>query len=341
MATCTAQKTGNWSDPTVWDTVPSSGDTVEAGGYSVTIDVDVNIGSGTLQNTGGGYYSVTAAGIDVVANVTATGASGCLRFSNSTGTTTLQGNVVGGGVAGVYGVSKAGNGTLTITGNITGGSANGAYGLYAGGGTVNVVGAVTGGSNYGYGVQAVSGTVNITGDCTGGGTGSHGLVGNGATLNVIGNCNASSGAHGLLQSSGTPTVTITGDANGSSSTYSGVYNNTASTITISGTATGGSGSGAAAHNQTTGTLTVTTAVAGSGGPGLHGQVSGGVTRCKVATDHATGRQAMSGFVKLTDDATNKHTVYRATAGSTDLVPGGGGGGSVIGSGVIVASGGDL
>jgi hypothetical protein len=50
---------------------------------------------------------------------------------------------------------------------------------------------------------------------------------------------------------------------------------------------------------------------------------------------------MSGFVKLTDDATNKHTVYRATAGSTDLVPGGGGGGSVIGSGVIVASGGDL
>ena len=96
MATKTATATGNWSTMT-WAEggTPGSGDTVEAGGYTVTIDVDVNIGSGTLQNTAGGGYSVTAGGRTITANVVAVAAT-CLTLSHTSGTVTLNGNVTGG-----------------------------------------------------------------------------------------------------------------------------------------------------------------------------------------------------------------------------------------------------
>ena len=47
-----AVNNGNWSDAATWNggaSVPTSGDYVYANSYTVTLNVDVNIGSGTLS----------------------------------------------------------------------------------------------------------------------------------------------------------------------------------------------------------------------------------------------------------------------------------------------------
>lgn len=116
MALVTATKTGNWSDTTVWSTgaLPLASDTVRANGFTVTIDQDVNIGTGTLDTlTSGGGFSVTAAPRSITANVTA-GTSGCLVCSHNTGTVTLIGNIAGSATTTASGANNSGNGTLSL-----------------------------------------------------------------------------------------------------------------------------------------------------------------------------------------------------------------------------------
>lgn len=54
MAEIKAIKTGNWSDPTTWDTgtLPTSADTVRPNGFTVTIDQDIHVAK--LSNLAGG-----------------------------------------------------------------------------------------------------------------------------------------------------------------------------------------------------------------------------------------------------------------------------------------------
>ena len=55
MANRYAIATGNWSDPTIWDggTLPTASDDVWAGGYDVTLDIDITVNSLRNDNTNG------------------------------------------------------------------------------------------------------------------------------------------------------------------------------------------------------------------------------------------------------------------------------------------------
>lgn len=211
MAICTAQKTGNWSDATVWDTVPGSGDTVRPASYTVTVDVDINIGSGTLEGTSTGYFSVTAAR-NITANVlSSTGhtGGGVLRASNSTGTVAVTGNINGGAN---IGAALSAAGTLSVIGNVTGGSTGSSYGLNnSSTGTINITGDVSGSSAAAsYGCRnATTGTVAVTG-------------------NINGGSNAT--AYGVYNVAG-GTVTCTGTATGGSLAH-GAYNNSTGTMSV-------------------------------------------------------------------------------------------------------------
>lgn len=200
MTIITAVKTGNWSDPTVWDSnpvLPGSGDTARTGNYAVTIDQNITVA--TLEATGTGYFYVSASGITLNANVitshTVAFQAG-LRIGNTTGTTTLTGNITAGSIANAHAIAKsnagslvingditgggAGNyalqitgGALTINGNATGGSATTATGIYYNANTVCVVnGTVAGGSgSQAYGLRAFAASSNVTVDTAQGGSG--------------------------------------------------------------------------------------------------------------------------------------------------------------------------
>lgn len=60
MAAVRAVKSGNWSDPTVWNTgtVPTSGDTVYTNTFTVTIDQDVLIGDTNNYNVNAGSFII-------------------------------------------------------------------------------------------------------------------------------------------------------------------------------------------------------------------------------------------------------------------------------------------
>lgn len=232
MAARTATKTGDWSDVTVWDggvSLPGSGDTANSNGFTVTIDQDINLGSGTLINTHAstGRFLVNAART-IVANITAT------LLPVLEVTTTFA------------------SGTVTITGNLQGGSAAFAYALWdqaASPGIIQIIGNVTGGSNSsanGIG-KSFTATVNITGNVTGGTSGA-GIDTTLGTINLTGNSQGGTNAIGIFGSSGTPTVNILGRAiGGTNSTAYGARNSGTGIFTINmavGSA-GAAGSGAA------------------------------------------------------------------------------------------------
>jgi hypothetical protein len=216
MTIITAVKTGNWSDPTVWDSnpvMPAAGDTVRTGNYAVTIDQNITVD--TIEATGTGYFLVGAAGITINANVATShtgGFQGGLRIANTTGTTTLNGNIVGGSTANAHGVAKsaagafvingnitgggAGNnalqitgGAVTINGNVTGGSAANATGIFHNSNTVCTVNGITtggsGSSSYGCRNFATSGTLAVIETAGGSGFGAVGLISDNATNTTI------------------------------------------------------------------------------------------------------------------------------------------------------------
>ena len=128
-----ATNNGNFSNAAIWDggtSVPTSGDYVYANSYTVTLDTDVNIGSGTLSTevcpttgTGGGRFSFGTNRI-VIGNVKA-GASNCVVSTadvNTTSTLYVLGNVDGisASVCGIsQGVSSGKTNTVNIVGNIS------------------------------------------------------------------------------------------------------------------------------------------------------------------------------------------------------------------------------
>jgi len=184
MATRYAIKNGNWSDVATWDgeaAVPESGDTVVAGGYTVTIDQNITVVQIRTLASGSGASAgkfTTAVSRTVTANVLA-GTTPCLEFTGASGQTlTVNGTVTGsaatangwgismtdtgtvvvvagagsvfGGAIAAHGINNAAAGTVTITsGNVTGGIAVNACGINnASTGTVTITsGNVTGGSS--------------------------------------------------------------------------------------------------------------------------------------------------------------------------------------------------
>jgi hypothetical protein len=125
-----ATNNGNFSNAAIWDggaSIPASGDYVYANGYTVTLDTDVNIGSGTLSTEicpttgiGGGRFAYEANRI-IVANVKG-GTSNCVIYGGiSTFSPTIIGNVSGSSTtaAGVtIRLTNTSTNTITVVGNV-------------------------------------------------------------------------------------------------------------------------------------------------------------------------------------------------------------------------------
>lgn len=155
MATITSVKSGNWSDPTVWNsgTVPVDGDTVVSANHTITLDVDITQPNTLLTSTGSsGRYRYDGTGTRTVAARANAGThvvSG-LIYNSGAGTLVFVGTMAGGSGANAYGAYNNATGTLTVT-TVTGGSGNNAHGAYNNStGTLTVDLAV--GNNYGDGV---------------------------------------------------------------------------------------------------------------------------------------------------------------------------------------------
>ena len=286
---------GNWSNEANWNggTKPVSGDDVYADGKTVTIDEDVNLGSGniyTTQRSGGtigGTFSLTNN-----RTITATlisGSSSSYALTGGTGCTvncttltngwtspvsgTVNGNVIGGTASSRYGINNP-TGTTTINGNVSGSNAGiENVGIKVDTGTITINGNVIGGNgsnssgqlqNYGilHGVQA-SVTLIINGNVNSNGVGGIGLraTNSGLTINCTVNGSVTAGSlasdnHGITVLNGTPTtnVTVTGNVTGAAG--EGIQFRGQGTCIIHGNATAGSGGYGASNNTVGGTLRV-------------------------------------------------------------------------------------
>ena len=247
---------GNWSNAANWNggTKPVAGDDVYADNRTVTVDENVDIGTGTLRNsarsggTAGGTFNANS-GISITANVIGSTVGSCL-IAPASGTLVLNGNVTGGTSASIIGFSIPTGSTtnVTVTGNQTSlGAGDGIQ--HNGNGVLTVTGNPTGGTGNGGDGIAInpsggSGTLNLVGNCTGGSAENSGVVAAGnSTVNIVGTIygglgNNSYGVSGTVNS----VVNITGDVIGSTTALqgsTGVGLNGASTITINGNVTGG------------------------------------------------------------------------------------------------------
>lgn len=146
---------------------PASGDNLYANGKtSISINVDFDIGSGTLRTDAGS--GTAGGGFTIASNRTLTcnllaGSTACVVLSGSR-TVSITGNSTGGSTAGANGISTSSGSTITLNGTATGGSAN-SHGIYhnSGGATIAVTNAVGGSSGTSYGIyNGVTSGVSIT-----------------------------------------------------------------------------------------------------------------------------------------------------------------------------------
>lgn len=309
MATRIAQKSGNWSDPATWDggvSLPSAGDVVQTGAYTVTIDQDITVGQ--LNPNSSGHFEVLAARAivaDVLMASTYATNGGVRCLHTAPDVVTITGNIVAGAVVGGHAVDNQATGTLTIIGNITGGTAGGA-------GNAGVHNTSTG-------------TVNVTGNITGGTAGQscHGLRNEvGGTVNIIGNVQGGTGAYSsALHNKGVGLCTVSGAAVGGSGTLAvGAYNLAGGTVDVIGNATGGTAVNNAygIYNVAAGSVSCRLAIGGlvPGCSGIYGNSASGISTCKGMVCSSTGQPGIAGAVKLViDPAVNIATFTRADTGA--------------------------
>lgn len=329
---------GNWSSAANWNdgTKPVSGDTVYCDGKTLTIDENVNIGSGTITNAtrsgGTAHGSITISGSrTITANFSAGSSSTSLISSIGSGTI-INGNVSG---SGRQAITSTPIGTLTINGNLTAGSASDSYGIQiiASGSTVIINGNISGGSGSSCpGISSITGTLIVNGFINGG-TGfptdqqyqAWGVtgVGNGANITVTGGVNdpniggtVSGGIR--ITATGSYTIAVTGDV------YSGTWNSvnigirtvSANTGTI--TITGNVVARAAIGLQILGTAVVTVngdAIAGNGGQAVSNEGVGSVVRVNgtaVGNDHGLGSVTSIGYPGVFGGGINSGAVDTTT-----------------------------
>lgn len=315
MATYFARKAGNVNATDVWATTPGgtagaqtfvAGDILVANSFAITINVDTNLGTGTVTNdnrdgaTQGGNFTLSN-DVTLTANVVAGNAAStnCVVFSSS-GSAAIVGNVTGGGGSAAIAAANTSTGTLTITGACTGGTAGDASGAnISSTGNLVVVGNCTGGSgSNASGVNKLStGSVTVTGNVTGG------SGGQGVRINTAG------------------TVTITGTCTGGT-VQPGVTSTSTATVNITGTAVGGSGASAfGALNNSTGTMTVTRAKGGALASSTFGVASPstGATSVSEVEWGDLGASPTSGAIRLTTASTNVAVMYVPSAAKKTLV----------------------
>ena len=220
MATITAIKSGNWSDPTVWDsgTLPQSGDTAKPGGFAVVIDQDVDLGAGALEGTAGaaGYFRVNAEGITITCDHLQNTNGNLLKLYHTTGQVYINANIRCGTDYAKDCVQVLAAGGLTVVGDVTGGSANSSWGINVNAGDVanspglHVTGNVTGGTGYGSsGIMVYYGwDITVVGDVSAGPQGAGPLHGESTgvrglyakNITVYGTVRATNNGHGVVGS---------------------------------------------------------------------------------------------------------------------------------------------
>lgn len=253
MAIVFATKTGNWSDPTLWNTgaLPTQADDVYSNNFFVTINVSPTVlsidNASTTGVAAGGRFEPTN-GITLTCTA-ANGVKGSPFFSalasgqscnvvgncvsrpdsisvtnSSTGTLNIIGSITGANSSfgAAWGLLNSSTGTVNVTGNVNGGAQNGNGIHNASGGTVNVTGSVTGGTTA-HGINNLSiGALTVTGTVTGGG--SSGV--NNASIGPVtinGPIVASSGAHGFTGGNPNAIVSLSGPFLTSSNGLNPVY----------------------------------------------------------------------------------------------------------------------
>jgi hypothetical protein len=202
---------GNWSNAANWNggTVPVSGDDVRANGFTVTIDVDINvlqISTSALAPAAAGGSFVVSTNRTLTCDVN-TGTTVCL--SSSAGiTVNLIGNIYG-APSGVGGntISFTNSGSiLNVTGIIYGAANNSGSALITSG-TLNFVGNVFGGalgaSSNGITISS-GGNLVFTGNITAGGGTTNAIIFSGNSSTINGNIyGGTTSARGLQIGSGT------------------------------------------------------------------------------------------------------------------------------------------
>jgi hypothetical protein len=262
---------GNWSTAANWNggTLPIAGDDVRANGFTVTIDVDIDVLQistvALAPAAAGGVFSVTT-NRNITANINP-GSTTCLSSASGI-IVTIIGNINAGSANAVNGVNFTNAGSvLNVTGNVVAGSSvNVQYGINSSG-TVNFIGNATG-SAVGFGSAAINintgGVLNLTGIITGGNAGntSYGIqsVGN-STLNGTINGGTAGSSVGARLTSGVHT--INSDCYGGGSSGSHAVQLLTATATFNGNMFAGGVTGSHACVITTATATFNGNIFGS------------------------------------------------------------------------------
>lgn len=206
MAIITAVKAGNWSDPTVWSggVKPSLGDSAQCNGKVVTIDENVDLGTGELILAAGGHFQVDAGGITITCLRVGGGAGNdqTLYYHHAApGECVLNANVYGGTQSGTPGVWMDSTGKLTINGDCDTGVNGSSYSVRL---------------QYCHGTLVVNGTVKATG---GSGRSLLNYLGN-ADITINGDCIAgeSGGANAVVVYGAGSRLTINGNIYGGNAT---------------------------------------------------------------------------------------------------------------------------
>jgi len=336
MATYTATSSTTYSTMT-WSPpgTPGIGDNVNPGGYSVTINQNVNLGTGIFQKStiGGGVFVVSSGNYSLtgkIAGSTIVGATGpCLSITGAA-SATIVGKVKGGasGTTATYGINFASTGSLNVYGDVEGGqSAATAYGIYYNNasGILNVYGGIYSTQDGGVASPAYAVYANVAGK-----------------INIAGNIGLPTGPATPLWLTSSTTTSITGNVYGGSSGGNSIYGirNATGNLTISGSVIAGVGGSNnwGVYNTSTGNITVNGVVyANTGGYGIYNTQNGtvsaqavysngvwpGVVAVAAASTNYTntmynilGYPAIVGVTIMPNPATNKVWVYKGGSGIT-------------------------
>lgn len=258
MATRYAVASGNWSALATWDggaSLPGSGDTVVANGFTVTIDQDVTVTEiRTLALTpaasGGGFACSATRTINATVRA---GTTPCLTFSGGGGTTlTLVGDVIASSATNnTQALVISGASTVNVLGNVSGApiSASNADGInITAAATLNIVGTVTGGNGTNaFGIRfSAACVIDITGNVVGGGnSGGTAISGaSAASITVVGNCSSPSQGGCISVSTGSTVVTVTGSVTAGTSNTSCILHSGSGSVAVVGDVTAGSNASA-------------------------------------------------------------------------------------------------
>jgi hypothetical protein len=257
MANVFAVKSGNWSDPTVWNTgsLPTTDDDVYANNFIIDIDtsstvLSVRSTSATEISAGGQFIPLNGITLNATSSGFISSNSSFISFTlSSPDSATLIGNFFLAPT--VTSIVHSGSGTLNLQGNIT-----------------RPVGA---GRNNGFGGGSVRnngiGTINIVGDLSAGNTdylGSHIVNASGGRINITGNVFARYTFEFYpVNNIGTGQIVITGSAfgpsvQGEAFTAAAIRNSSSGQVIFIGTSFGGTilnGFAPALINAGTGTMT--------------------------------------------------------------------------------------